>query len=154
MQPYQKIMFCSMHISIGGFKTSANYLSDGLNSNKDQEFFWHHHLDKQLFVEVNHQKTFTFQKRYIYICFTFQKKNRLFKSHLFQRKSKHHLGLSKNRETPQKGWWFIMEIPIKHGMIWGDFNPLFSETPIFFLIKNLRGTELLQPSNCLDFAND
>ena len=35
----KKSSIFSMHVSIGGFKTSANDLSNGLNSNKDQSFF-------------------------------------------------------------------------------------------------------------------
>ena len=40
---------------------------------------------------------------------------------------RYDMGVSKNRETPQNGW-FIMENPIKW-MIWEE-NPLFSETSI------------------------
>jgi len=40
------------------------------------------------------------------------------------------MGVSKNRETPQNGWFLLMEKPIKNGMIWGEI-PLFSETSIY-----------------------
>ena len=40
---------------------------------------------------------------------------------------KSHMGVSKNRETPQNGW-FIMESPIKNGWFGGE-NPPFKETP-------------------------
>ena len=40
-----------------------------------------------------------------------------------------YLGVSKNRGTPQSGW-FIMENPIKNGWFGGE-HPLFSETPIY-----------------------
>ena len=35
-----------------------------------------------------------------------------------------YMGVSKNSGFPQNGW-FIMENPIKHGMIWGVKPPLF-----------------------------
>ena len=39
-----------------------------------------------------------------------------------------HMVVSQKLGVPQNEW-FIMENPIKNGMIWGE-NPLFSETSI------------------------
>ena len=48
-----------------------------------------------------------------------------------------HMGVSKNRETPQNGW-FIMDNPYLKWMIWGE-NPLFSgNIHIFLLLQETK----------------
>ena len=81
--------FFSMHISIGGFKTSENYLSDGLNSNKDQEFLMTSSPRQTTFCGSQSSKNFHLpKKRYMYNMFHLPKKTDFSKKHLFQRKSK------------------------------------------------------------------